>query len=56
MTSTESHLKTEPDPGRRTMPILLSAPAAVDYHPRIGMSRHDSCWITPGRFEKGPPS
>jgi GNAT superfamily N-acetyltransferase len=29
--------------------ILLSAPAAVDYYPRIGMTRHDSCWmLAPG--------
>ena len=25
--------------------ILLSAPAAVDYYPRIGMSRHDYCFL-----------
>ena len=25
--------------------ILLAAPAAVDYYPKIGMSRHDSAWI-----------
>lgn len=25
--------------------ILLSAPAAVEYYPHIGFSRHDSCWI-----------
>ena len=26
--------------------VLLSAPAAVDYYPRIGMERHPSAWIT----------
>jgi len=25
--------------------ILLSAPAAVDYYPKIGMTKHDNCFI-----------
>jgi GNAT superfamily N-acetyltransferase len=25
--------------------ILLAAPKAVDYYPKIGMTRHDSAWI-----------
>jgi len=25
--------------------ILLSAPAAVDYYPRIGMTRHEQCYV-----------
>ena len=25
--------------------ILLSAPAAVDYYPKIGMTKHDHCFI-----------
>ena len=25
--------------------ILLSAPAAVEYYPRIGMTRHEQCYI-----------
>ena len=25
--------------------ILLAAPAAVDYYPRIGFTRHESAWI-----------
>jgi len=25
--------------------VLLAAPKAVDYYPRIGFSRHDSAWI-----------
>lgn len=25
--------------------ILLSAPQAVDYYPRIGFTRHDSAWM-----------
>ena len=32
--------------GLQTTLILLSAPKAVDYYPRIGTSKHDSCWIT----------
>jgi hypothetical protein len=27
------------------MIVLLAAPAAADYYPRIGFSRHDSAWI-----------
>ncbi|MEQ8211840.1 MAG: GNAT family N-acetyltransferase [Lacipirellulaceae bacterium] len=30
--------------GRQTQLVLLSAPAARDYYPRLGMQRHDSCW------------
>jgi GNAT superfamily N-acetyltransferase len=29
----------------RAMVILLAAPKAVDYYPKIGMTRHDSAWI-----------
>jgi ribosomal protein S18 acetylase RimI-like enzyme len=25
--------------------VLLSAPAATDYYPHIGFSRHDSAWV-----------
>lgn len=25
--------------------VLLAAPAAVDYYPRIGFTRHDSAWV-----------
>jgi predicted N-acetyltransferase YhbS len=25
--------------------ILLAAPKAVDYYPKIGMTRHESAWI-----------
>jgi predicted N-acetyltransferase YhbS len=31
--------------------ILLAAPKAVDYYPRIGMTRHDSAWILPAGVE-----
>jgi len=31
--------------------ILLAAPQAVDYYPRIGMTRHESAWVLlPGEF------
>jgi hypothetical protein len=29
------------------MVILLAAPKAVDYYPRIGMTQHNSAWILP---------
>lgn len=25
--------------------VLLAAPKAVDYYPKIGMTRHDSAWV-----------
>lgn len=31
--------------------ILLAAPNAVDYYPRIGMRQHNSAWILPGGVE-----
>jgi len=31
--------------GPQTNLLLLSAPAAVDYYPRIGFTRHESAWI-----------
>ena len=36
--------RTQAEGGRATV-ILLAAPAAVEYYPRIGFSRHDSCWM-----------
>jgi ribosomal protein S18 acetylase RimI-like enzyme len=32
--------------GPGTKLILLAAPKAVDYYPRIGMVRHESCWVS----------
>lgn len=29
--------------------ILLSAPAATDYYPRLGFTRHPSAWTLPAR-------
>ncbi len=34
--------------GTQATVILLSAPAAVDYYPRVGFERHDSCWLIRG--------
>lgn len=36
--------------------ILLAAPAATGYYPRIGYSRHDSCWIVGSRGALGRPA
>jgi hypothetical protein len=33
--------------GLHTTLILLAAPAARGYYPRIGMQPHDSCWMIP---------
>jgi len=37
--------RTHEAAGLTTTLILLAAPAAREYYPRIGMSKHDSCWI-----------
>lgn len=37
--------KTRERMGPRSMIVLLAAPAAVDYYPRIGFSAHPSAWI-----------
>ncbi len=39
--------RTHEAAGLQTMLILLSAPAAREYYPHIGMTKHDSCWIMP---------
>jgi GNAT superfamily N-acetyltransferase len=39
--------RTHDAAGLATMLILLSAPAAREYYPHIGMTRHESCWIIP---------
>ena len=33
--------------GLHTMLVLLAAPKAQTYYPRLGMVRHDSCWTIP---------
>lgn len=35
--------------GLNTTLILLSAPNAATYYPHIGLTKHESCWIIPGR-------
>jgi GNAT superfamily N-acetyltransferase len=37
--------RTHEAAGLNTTLILLSAPAAREYYPHIGMTQHDSCWI-----------
>ena len=37
--------KTHEAAGRHTKLVLIAAPAAVNYYPRIGMEKHDSCWM-----------
>lgn len=44
--------RTHEAAGLHTTLILLAAPAAREYYPHIGMTRHDSCWVVPRR----PPS
>lgn len=33
--------------GPRCTLVLLSAPAAVDYYPRVGFEKHDQAWVLP---------
>ena len=39
--------RTHEAAGLHTTLILLAAPAAREYYPHIGMTKHDSCWIWP---------
>ena len=39
--------KTHEAAGLDTKLILLAAPKAREYYPKIGMLPHDSCWIIP---------
>jgi ribosomal protein S18 acetylase RimI-like enzyme len=48
-------LRTHLSAGFHTSLILLAAPEARDYYPRIGMQRHDSCWLVP-RQSNSPPA
>ena len=45
--------RTHEAAGLDTTLILLSAPKAQTYYPHIGMTKHESCWITPRR---APPA
>lgn len=40
--------------GPRSMIVLLAAPAAVDYYPRIGFTQHGSAWILRAGEPLGP--
>jgi GNAT superfamily N-acetyltransferase len=42
---TELIQKTREKMGPRSMLILLSAPKAVEYYPKIGFTQHPSAWI-----------
>jgi len=43
--------RTQQAGGARTRVVLLAAPAAVDYYPHIGFTRHSSAWtLGPGEF------
>ena len=48
--------RTHEAAGLGTMLVLLAAPKARTYYPRVGMTAHDSCWIIPRRREPPPPS
>jgi ribosomal protein S18 acetylase RimI-like enzyme len=37
--------RTQAQLGKRCNLILLAAPAAVEYYPRIGFEHHPQCWI-----------
>jgi predicted N-acetyltransferase YhbS len=47
--------RTHEAAGTNTTLILLAAPLARSYYPRIGMSSHDSCWVIPRIPPAGPP-
>ncbi|MEW4569718.1 GNAT family N-acetyltransferase [Tautonia sp. JC769] len=47
--------RTHEAAGTNTTLILLAAPLARSYYPRIGMRSHDSCWIIPRIPPDGPP-
>lgn len=37
--------KTREKMGPRSMLVLLAAPRAVDYYPKIGFTKHESAWV-----------
>ena len=39
--------------GLHTTLVLLAAPKAETYYPKIGMTKHESCWITPRAVTRG---
>ena len=50
--------RTHEAAGLNTSLILLAAPKARGYYPRIGLQAHDSCWVIPRvpRIETGDRS
>lgn len=46
--------RTHEAAGLKTNLILIAAPAAEGYYPRIGMQQHHSCWIVRGRLQTSP--
>jgi len=38
-------VRTRAELGPRAMIVLLAAPAAVDYYPKLGFARHGSAWV-----------
>lgn len=40
--------------GGRASVILLSAPAAVGYYPKLGFQQHPSAWVMPGEAAAAP--
>jgi GNAT superfamily N-acetyltransferase len=41
--------KTREKMGPRSMLVLLSAPQAVEYYPRVGFTQHPSAWVLRAR-------
>jgi predicted N-acetyltransferase YhbS len=44
--------RTHEAAGLHTTLVLLAAPKAQAYYPRVGMTRHESCWIIPRRPQR----
>ncbi len=38
-------VRTRAEMGPRSMIVLLAAPAAVDYYPKLGFAKHGSAWV-----------
>jgi GNAT superfamily N-acetyltransferase len=48
--------RTRSKMGPRSMLVLLAAPKAVDYYPKLGFKRHDSAWVLRAGDAFGVPS
>lgn len=48
--------RTHEAAGLQTSLILLAAPRAREYYPKLGMVRHDSCWWYPRPTGRPTPS